>query len=69
MSTHRRNENKHKILVRKFERKRSLETPRRRREKNSDTALIEVTCKRVDWIHLAQEMEEKQAVMNTVTNS
>jgi hypothetical protein len=45
--------NIHKILVGEFERKRSLETPRRRWEKNNENALIKIMCKRVNWIHLA----------------
>jgi hypothetical protein len=43
----------------------------RRRWENNTTIIIdlrEIGWERVDWIHLAQDMDHRRAVMNTVIN-
>jgi hypothetical protein len=42
--------------------------PRRRREGNIGTDLIEIVWEGVDWIHLAQDRDQWQAVVSTVMN-
>jgi hypothetical protein len=60
--------NADKILVRKAEGKRPLGRPTRRRDDNIRMDLREIGWEGVDWIHLAQDRYQWQAVVNTVMN-
>jgi hypothetical protein len=53
-STHWRDENAYRILVRKPEGKKPLGRPRHRREDNIRMDLREIGRECVDWMHLAQ---------------
>lgn len=48
--------------------KETLGKPRRRQDGNIKMGLGEVGCGVIDWIDLAQDMEEWQALVNTVMN-
>ena len=52
------------VLVRKPEGNRPLGRPRHKRECNID--LKEIGWESMDWIHLAQDMDKWQALLNTV---
>ena len=56
------------VLVSKPEGKRLLGRPRRRWEDNIEMDLQEVVCGVVDWIHLAQDRDRWQALVNAVMN-
>jgi hypothetical protein len=58
----------YKILVGKPEGKRSFGRPRRRWENNVRMDSREVGLERVDWLHLAQDREHWQVLLNTVMN-
>jgi hypothetical protein len=58
--------NAYKILVRKPEGKRLLKRPRHRWEDNIRTDLKEIGCEGVDWLHVAQDRDQWQAVVNRV---
>jgi len=58
--------NAYKILVRKPEGKRLLRRPRHRWEDNIRTDLKEIGCEGVDWLHVAQDRDQWQAVVNRV---
>jgi hypothetical protein len=60
--------NAYLILVRKPEGKRPLGRPRRRYEDNIRMDLREIGWEGVDWIHLAQDRNQCQALVNTVMN-
>jgi hypothetical protein len=60
--------NAYNILVGKPEGKRPLGRPRRRSEDNIRMDLREIWWKFVDCLHLAQDREKWQAVVNTVMN-
>jgi hypothetical protein len=60
--------NTHKILVVKPEGKRPLERPRHRWEDNIRMDLREIVREGLDWIHLAQDMVQLSAFMNTIMN-
>jgi hypothetical protein len=57
-----------KILVGKPEGKSPLGRPRRRWEENITLDLREIWGEVVDWIHLAQIMDQLRGFMNTVMN-
>jgi hypothetical protein len=60
--------NSYSILVGRPEGKRPLGRPLRRREDNVRKVLSKITWEVVDWIHLAQDRDNWQAVVNTVMN-
>jgi hypothetical protein len=60
--------NAYKILVGKPKRKRPLGKPRRRWEDNIRMGLREIWWEGVDRMHLAQERDQWQAVVNMATN-
>jgi hypothetical protein len=60
--------NAYKILMGKPDRKRALGRPRRRWEDNIKMDLRETGWSSMDWIHLAQDMDQWRALMNTVMN-
>jgi hypothetical protein len=60
--------NAHKIFAGKPEGNRPLRRPRRRWEDNIRTALREIGCEGLDWMHLAQDRDQWLAVVNTVMN-
>jgi hypothetical protein len=57
-----------KMLVGKPEGKRPLGKPRCRLEDNIRMDIWEIGWEVVDWIHLAQDRAQWQALMNTVIN-
>jgi hypothetical protein len=57
-----------KILVGKPEGKKSLRRPRLRWVNNIKMDLTEIELDGMDWIHLAQDMDQWMAFVNTVTN-
>jgi hypothetical protein len=59
--------NAYTILVRKPQRKRPLGRPRRRWEDNIRMDIREIGLG-VDWIHLAQDKDQRRALVNTVMN-
>jgi len=60
--------NVYKILVGRPEGMRSLSIHRHRFEDNIRMDLKEVGWKGVDWIHLAQDKDQWQALVTTVMN-
>jgi hypothetical protein len=56
------------ILVGRPERRRPLGRPRRRWEDNIKVDLREIGFGDVNWIHLAQDRDRWQALVNTVMN-
>jgi hypothetical protein len=60
--------NTHKILVGKHKGKRPLGRPTRRWKDNIRTDLREIGWERVEWIHLAQDRDQWQALVNMVMN-
>jgi hypothetical protein len=67
-STHGREENAHNILVGIREGKRSLRRSRRRWEYNIIMDVRETEWEVVDWIHLAQNMDQWRDIVNTIMN-
>jgi hypothetical protein len=65
-STHGRDRKCIKILVGKLEGKRTPGRPRRSLEDNIKMDFWEIVWEGVDWMHLAQERDQRQAVVNTV---
>jgi hypothetical protein len=57
-----------KCLVGKSEGKRPLERHIHRWEESIKIDLMDTGWEGVDWIHVAQDMERWQALVNTVTN-
>jgi hypothetical protein len=55
-------------LARKPEGKRPLGRPRHRWEGNIRMELMEIRWEGVDWVHLAQERDQWQALVNMVMN-
>jgi hypothetical protein len=60
--------NAYRILVRKPEGDRLLRRPRHRWEDNIRMDLKEIGWECVDWMHLAQERDQWQDVLNMVMN-
>jgi hypothetical protein len=58
----------YRILVRKTERKRTLERPRRMWEDNIKIDPKEIGCAGMDLIGLAQDRDQWRALVNTVMN-
>jgi hypothetical protein len=67
-SAHEERRNAYNILVGKPERKRPLRRPRRRWEDNIKINLRDIAFAGVDWIHLAQDRDRWQVLVNTVMN-
>jgi hypothetical protein len=61
--------NTYNILVERPERKRALGRPRRKRKDKIKMDLIELGLEGVDWIHVAQDRQQWQALVNTLMNS
>jgi hypothetical protein len=57
--------NTYKRSVGKLEGKRSLERPRRKWKGNIKLDLKERGCESVDWIHLAQDMDQRRDLAST----
>jgi hypothetical protein len=60
--------NAYKVLVRKSVGKGPLGRPKRIWENNIRKDLRETGWEGVDWVHLAQDREQWQDLVNTVTN-
>jgi hypothetical protein len=60
--------NAFRILVGKPEGKRPLRRHRRRWENNIKIGIREIGCDGMDWIHLAQDRDQRRALVNTVMN-
>lgn len=61
--------NTHKILVRKVEAKKSLDSsPRYKWEDNTKTGLKETGCVGADWTHLTQDTVQWQVPVNMIMN-
>jgi hypothetical protein len=60
--------NAQKMLIGKPEGKRARVRPRRRWEHNIKMDLSEIGWEGADWMHLAQDRDQWQAVVNTVMN-
>jgi hypothetical protein len=60
--------NPYRILVGKPEGKRPLGRPRRRWVNNMKIDITEIGWDGVDWIDLAQDMDQWRALVNTVMN-
>jgi hypothetical protein len=60
--------NAYRILVEKPEGRRPLGRPRRRWEDNVKIDLGEIGWGVMDWIGLAQDRDQRRALMNTVMN-
>jgi hypothetical protein len=67
-STNGEKRNAYRILVGRLEGKRPLGRPRRRWEDNIRMDLREIGWGGMDWIHLAQDRDQRRAVVNTVMN-
>jgi hypothetical protein len=59
--------NAYRILMAKSEGKRPLGRPRPRCENNIKINFREVGCGNMDWIELAENMDQWRALVNTVT--
>jgi hypothetical protein len=64
-----REDNSHRILVGKAEGKRPLGRHTRRWEGNIEMDLRENLWSGMDWIHLAQDRDQKLALANMVMNT
>jgi hypothetical protein len=64
----REKKNSYKIFVRKPERNRPIGRPRRRWQDNIKMDLREIGWGGMDWIDLAQDMEQWKTLVNTVMN-
>jgi hypothetical protein len=60
--------NAYRILVEKSEGKRPLGRPRRRWVVNIKIGLREIGWDGIDWIELAQDRDQRRALVNTVMN-
>jgi hypothetical protein len=67
-STHERDEKLIQTLIGKPEGKIPHGRPRHKWEANIRTDLREIGWEGVDWMHLAQDRDQWQAVVNTVMN-
>jgi hypothetical protein len=56
------------ILLRKSEGKRPLKRPKRRWEDNIQMNLREMELGGKDWIDLAQDRDQRRALVNTIMN-
>jgi hypothetical protein len=61
-------QNAYKIFIREPEGKRQYRSPRYRLEDNIRMDLREIGREGVEWIHLAQDRDLWQALVNMVTN-
>jgi hypothetical protein len=59
--------NAHSVLVRKPEGKRPFGRPRLRREDNITMVLRKLGLECVDWMYLAQDRDQRRALVITVT--
>jgi hypothetical protein len=57
-----------KFRSEKSEGRRPLGRSRRRWEDNIRMDLTEIGCEGVDWVHLAEDRDQWQALVNTVMN-
>jgi hypothetical protein len=57
----------YRVLMRKVERKRPFERPRRRREGNIKMDLQEVGCWIMNWIDLAQDRFSRKTLLHRVS--
>ena len=62
------NRGANRVLVRKFEGKRTLGRPRRRWEDDIKMDIQEVGCGSMDWIDMAQDRDKWRALVNAVMN-
>jgi hypothetical protein len=60
--------NAYRIIVGKPEGNSPLGRPRRKWEGNNEMGFQETGCEVVDWIHLAQDRDKWQALLNMVMN-
>jgi hypothetical protein len=60
--------NAYRILVEKLEEKRPLGRPRHRWEDNIRMDLREIEWGGMDWVDLAQDRDQRRALVNTVMN-
>jgi hypothetical protein len=60
--------NAYKILVGKLKGEKPPRRPRHRWEDNIRLYLREIGCKGVDWMHVAQDMDQWQVLVNTGMN-
>jgi hypothetical protein len=67
-STHGETRNANRILVGKPKGKRPLGTPGRRWEDNIEMYLREIGWGGMDWIDLAQDINQERALVNTAKN-
>jgi hypothetical protein len=68
LASMREKNNAYRIFVGKPEGKRPLERPRRRWEDNIYMDLSEIGWGVMDWIDLAQDRDQRRALVNTVIN-
>jgi hypothetical protein len=66
--THGEKRNAYRIFVGKPERMRPIGRPRRRWEDSIKMDLREIGWGGMDWIDLAQDMDQRRALANTVMN-
>jgi hypothetical protein len=67
-STHEKKRNAYRILVGKREGKRPVEILSRRWEDNIKICRRETGCGVMDWIHLAQDRDQRRAFVNAAMN-
>jgi hypothetical protein len=67
-STHGKKRTEHRVLVGKSEGKRAVARPRHRWDDKTEIDLREVGWGGVDWVHLVEDREQRQALVNTVMN-
>jgi hypothetical protein len=57
--------NSYRVLMGKSEEKKPLGRPRRRRLDNNEMDVRQIGWGVIDWIHMAQDREERRALVNT----
>jgi hypothetical protein len=60
--------NAYRVLVGKPEGERPLGRHRRVLENNIKMEIRQIGCDGMDWIHVAQDMDHRRALVNTVMN-